>query len=161
MNRMKKTVPSNIEDIIALAPVQEGMLFHYLKEPRSDVYFEQLSLSVPVEIDREHFVKAWDFVIARNDMLRTCFRWEKLEKPVQVVLKEHKVDVRYYDLSMGEPGVDIRRKVEKIKIEDRDEAFDLRDVPFRLALCKTGKDEYELILSNHHILFDGWSTGIL
>ncbi len=158
---MKKTVPSNIEDIIALAPVQEGMLFHYLKEPRSDVYFEQLSLSVPVEIDREHFVKAWDFVIARNDMLRTCFRWEKLEKPVQVVLKEHKVDVRYYDLSMGEPGVDIRRKVEKIKIEDRDEAFDLRDVPFRLALCKTGKDEYELILSNHHILFDGWSTGIL
>ncbi|MFC2155840.1 amino acid adenylation domain-containing protein [Acidobacteriota bacterium] len=161
MNRMEKTIPSNIEDIIALAPVQERMLFHYLKEPRSDVYFEQLNLHVNGEIDREHFVKTWDFVIARNHMLRTCFRWEKLEKPVQVVLKEHKVDMRYYDLSKDEAGIDIHGKVERIKKRDRDEGFDLRDVPLRLTLCKTGKCEYELILSNHHILFDGWSTGIL
>jgi hypothetical protein len=48
---MAKFDKKNIEDILSLTSMQEGMLFHYLKEPKSDHYFEQLSLEISGEID--------------------------------------------------------------------------------------------------------------
>ncbi|PIK32720.1 non-ribosomal peptide synthetase, partial [Bacillus siamensis] len=46
--------------------------------------------------------------------------------------------------------------------EDREKGFDLsRDPLIRLQLIQTGDEEYTLIWSNHHILFDGWGRGII
>ncbi len=50
---MKKITKKNIEDILALTPMQEGILFHYLKRPGSGTYFEQLSLAISGEIELE------------------------------------------------------------------------------------------------------------
>ena len=97
--KMEKLNPKNIENILALTPLQEGMLFHYLQDPQSPLYFEQLSLEISGEIDVPYFEKAWNTVIETNEMLRTVFRWEKLEKPSQIILKEHKCNVIFYDLS--------------------------------------------------------------
>lgn len=71
----------NIEDILSLTPLQEGMLFHYLKDPRSDLYFEQLYLDITGHIDLPSFREAWKKVVNRNGVLRTLFRWEKLKTP--------------------------------------------------------------------------------
>ncbi|UCH93179.1 MAG: amino acid adenylation domain-containing protein [Candidatus Aminicenantes bacterium] len=54
-----------------------------------------------------------------------------------------------------------KKKLEEVKTEDRKEKFDLKDVPFRVMLCKIEKDKYEMMISNHHILYDGWSNGII
>jgi hypothetical protein len=94
----------NIEDIIALSPMQEGLLFHYLKEPQSDLYFEQLSLKISGKMDRLIFEKAWSIVIDTNEMLRTVFLWENVQKPVQVVLKENKFKPIYYDFLNQNPA---------------------------------------------------------
>jgi amino acid adenylation domain-containing protein len=157
---MNKLERRNIEDIFALTPMQEGMLFHYLKERESGVYFEQLSLGLVGDIDIEMFERAWDIVIRGNEMLRTAFRWENVENPIQVVLNEHPLHPVYYDFS-GKDTHDPGKSLEEIKTRDRNEKFDLRRVPFRVTLCRTGKEKYELIVSNHHILYDGWSTGII
>ena len=85
MNHPGKIAGKDIEDIATLTPLQEGMLFHYLKNPENDHYFEQLSLEVSAKIDVEIFEKAWNAVIETNKMLRTSFRWEKLNKPAQNV----------------------------------------------------------------------------
>jgi hypothetical protein len=85
MNHPGKIAGKDIEDIATLTPLQEGMLFHYLKDPENDHYFEQLSLEVSAKIDVEIFEKAWNAVIETNKMLRTSFRWEKLNKPAQNV----------------------------------------------------------------------------
>jgi non-ribosomal peptide synthetase component F len=157
---VKRLDSKKVENILALTPLQEGMLFHYLKDPQSENYFEQLSLEVSGEIDVEIFEQAWNFVVETNEMLRTVFRWEKLEKPVQISLKEHKCSVILYDLSDKEGGRD-KTALEEIKNKDRHEAFDLHRVPFRVILCKLAEKQYEMIISNHHILYDGWSTGII
>ena len=85
MNKSIKIDKKEIEDIIALTPMQEGMLFHHLKNPGADCYFEQLSLNITGEIDTRCFEQAWNFVIRTNRMLRTVFRWEAVDKPVQII----------------------------------------------------------------------------
>ncbi len=150
----------NVRDITALTPMQEGMLFHYLKEPEATHYVEQLSLHITGPADETGVEKAWNLVIENNDMLRTVFRWEKVEKPVQVVLKQHRLKPRFHDLT-GNTKEEIHRQLEVIKTRDRLQAFDLREVPFRVTLCKLDENEWDMIVCNHHILYDGWSTGIL
>ncbi|MCU0289934.1 MAG: condensation domain-containing protein, partial [Acidobacteria bacterium] len=78
---MEKLDPKCIENILTLTPLQEGMLFHYLKDSRNDLHFEQLNLEISGSIDVDLFEKAWNVVIQSNEMLRTVFRWEKVEKP--------------------------------------------------------------------------------
>ncbi|NIM83445.1 MAG: hypothetical protein GTO20_32040 [Candidatus Aminicenantes bacterium] len=152
----------NIQDILGLTPMQEGILSHYLKDPGSNHYFEQLSLKISGEINFERFKKAWNFVIETNEMLRTVFRWKKVEYPLQIVLKKHKLQPRYYDCSDVDGDVnEKKKKLEEIREKDKKAGFDLHDVPFRVTLCRIEKSRYEMIISNHHILYDGWSSGII
>ncbi|MCU0285930.1 MAG: amino acid adenylation domain-containing protein, partial [Acidobacteria bacterium] len=155
-----KLKSKGIENILPLTPLQEGIFFHYLKDPQSNLYFEQLSLEISSAIDVDLFEKAWNVVIQANEMLRTVFRWEKLEKPSQIILKEHPCQIRFHDFS----DIDSEQKqivLAKIKTNDRNEGFDLTQVPFRVTLCKLAEIHYEMIISNHHILYDGWSNGII
>jgi amino acid adenylation domain-containing protein len=151
---------SEIENIAALTPFQEGVLFHYLKDPESNQYFEQLSLNISGDIDITNFRKAWNLVVQFNETLRTIFRWQGLDKPVQVFLKKHELDITIYDFS-GQSPRDQKRLIEDVRIKDRKTKFDLTQVPFRVLLCKIQPDRYEIIISNHHIIYDGWSNGII
>jgi tyrocidine synthetase-3 len=145
----------NIEDIYTLTPMQEGMLSLYLKDPQNDRYFEQLCLNLSGKIDVEIFGRAWNMVVEANESLRSLFRWWKVTKPVQAVVRRHQPEIRYHDLtSTPTDPADIEKR-------DRQESFDLRQVPFRITLCKLRSREYEMIISHHHILFDGWSSGII
>ncbi len=157
---MEKLDKKNTAAVTALTPLQEGMLFHYRQAPRGEIYFEQLSLRIAGNIDVEIFREAWNFVIAANEMLRTVFRWQDVTNPVQVTLKEHRLDFTYNDYSKI-PGENRQALLEQLKRADRKKGFDLTGVPFRVTLCKLGNDIYEMITSSHHILFDGWSNGII
>lgn len=157
---MGKIDKSNVENVMALTPVQEGMLFHYLKTPESQEYFEQLILNIAGYIDFNVFEATWQFVVEENEMLRTLFRWEKLERPIQIVLKNKRPDITFHDAS--NMNGDLKEKmIEDIKRRDRDRMFDLREVPFRVTLCKIKEANYMMTISNHHIILDGWSTGII
>jgi hypothetical protein len=160
VKEIQKTDKENIEDILALTPMQEGMLFNYLKNPGDERYFEQLSLEISGEIDRVLFEQAWNLVVASNEMLRAVFRWENLGKPVQLILKKHRLKPVYYDLS-NRGAVVKRQLIEDITKKDIENKFHLREVPFRVTLCKEEENKYLLIISNHHILYDGWSSSII
>lgn len=50
---------------------------------------------------------------------------------------------------------------EEITAQDREERFDLQEVPFRLTLCEVNEEVSWVLISFHHILLDGWSLGIV
>ncbi|HLP49195.1 MAG TPA: condensation domain-containing protein, partial [Candidatus Kapabacteria bacterium] len=121
---------------------------------------EQLSLGISGAIELTVFEKTWHTITAANEMLRAVFRWEKLEKPSQVILKKHKCKIVFYDLTDKDSGQ--REKISaEIKDKDRHDFFNLQHVPFRVILCKLDETQYEMIVSYHHILYDGWSNGII
>lgn len=153
----KKIDKKNVENILGLTSIQEGMLFHHLMNDDSERYFEQLILKIDGEIKNDDFIKSWKNTVKSHRMLRTLFRWEEVDNAVQVVLKN------------CDPIIDIENYEEKycsedmnhhICNEDRKKTFDLQEIPFRIKLCKFQKEALVLV-SFHHILLDGWSLGIV
>ncbi|HWR62417.1 MAG TPA: condensation domain-containing protein, partial [Clostridia bacterium] len=155
-NRISK---QKVEDLYALTPVQQGMLFHYLKNPGSEEYLEQLSIRLRGAIDMETVKKAWAYVAQCNDALRTVFRWDKLEAPVQIVLRDFEVPIS--TVSIKGNGKEADELLNKIREEDYSRGIDISENPFRITLVELPGDALEMIITNHHILLDGWSTGII
>lgn len=157
---MGKITKDQIEDIISLAPLQEGMLFYYLNNKESNLYFNQLSIELSGNLDLHLFKKSWQYVIDSNEMLRTVFRWEKISKPVQLILRKKEIQFKFHDISSIKDN-EKDNLLNEIKGKDKIAGFDLTNVPFRLILVKYKEDKHFLIISNHHIIYDGWSNGII
>src|SRR4029078_4016905 len=100
-------------------------------------------------------------VVARHASLRASFRHEQLGRPVQVVLARAAVPWRLIDLS-GHDAAAQQRELSNIVETDRLERFDLSAPPLmRFELMKLAADRHRLLISNHHLLMDGWSAPIL
>ncbi|WP_432409136.1 non-ribosomal peptide synthetase [Wukongibacter sp. M2B1] len=160
MGLSKKLDRNNVEDIQTLTPLQEGMLFHYLRSKESRQYLEQMCLNLSGIIDIKNIKETFSFLQRENEILRSVFRWENMERPVQIILKEHPLEFCEYDLT-AIPLNKIEDKLEEIKENDRNENLDIEVQPFRITLCKIAEDSIEMIISFHHILYDGWSNGII
>ena len=142
-----------IETIYKLSPLQEGMLFQALLDPESDVNIVQFAATLRGNIDPARLREAWRRVTARHGMLRTSFHWKEVEKPVQVVHAE--VELPWTEWSGGFPPADFA--AEEIR---RGFALD-RPPLFRLALLRTGEDEYRFLWTIHHLILDGWSLHVV
>jgi len=152
---------NNIEDIYPLTPLQEGLLFHTLYAPESGAYFQHLKFRLHGELDVRRWQQSWERVVARHSILRTAFVWERLEKPLQVVLKRVKIPWQVYDWR----GLDAAEQEERLNAfleSDLRQGLDSSQAPLlRLTLIRLSDSDYEFICSQHHLLVDGWSTPII
>ena len=71
---------SHITDSFPLSPMQLGMLFNYLKEPRTGVDIEQVVVHLPEPIDFPRLQSAWDWLVSRHDILRARFSWDGAQR---------------------------------------------------------------------------------
>ena len=150
-----------IEDIYPLSPMQQGMLFHTLYDPPSSLYFEQTSLTLGGNLQRDAFRQAWQQVIQQHPILRTAFIWEGVAEPVQVVKRAVPlplVEEDWTHLTSEEQGERLSAFLEA----DRQRGFDLAAAPLmRLTLIQTAAQTHEFVWSFHHLLLDGWSGPLL
>ncbi len=150
-----------IEDIYSLSPMQEGMLFHQLAQPDSEAYFEQVSCEFEGEIKLQEFKQAWQEIVNRYPVFRTSFHWDGLDKPVQVVLKTATLPWETLDWS-GLDQTKIAEKFELLLRDDRRKGFNHEQAPLmRCMLVRTTEKSWKFIWSHHHMLMDGWCSGII
>ncbi len=149
----------NIEDIFELSPLQEGMLFHSLYEPRAGLYVQQFNFPLPADIDLSALEQAWQKLIARHPVLRTSFHWEDLSKPLQVIHRNvkftlNRLDWRHLD------AADYKLHLREYLKQDRE--FDLSKPPLmRLSVVQLPDENYQCLWTFHHILLDGWSVQLV
>ncbi|MFP5287041.1 MAG: amino acid adenylation domain-containing protein, partial [Thermoanaerobaculia bacterium] len=142
----------SVEDVYPLSPAQQGMLFHSLYSPGSEIYFEQMACTLAGPLDVAAFTRAWGQVVNRQPVLRTAFAWEGLDSPVQIVRRGVRLPVEVEDWR----GAPEARLAEHLAA-DRARGFDLSRAPLtRLALLRTGEEEHRMVWSFHHALLDGW-----
>ena len=96
IDRIVERVPggiANIQDIYALSPLQEGVLFHHLMAGEGDPYVGSTQIVFSDRMLLDRFLSAAQQVVDRHDILRTCFLWEGLSQPAQVVLRRAQIPV--------------------------------------------------------------------
>ncbi|MBT2713977.1 surfactin non-ribosomal peptide synthetase SrfAB, partial [Pseudomonas sp. ISL-88] len=151
----------SIQKVYALTPMQEGMLYHAMLDPHSSSYFTQLELRIHGIFHLELFEKSVNELIRTYDILRTVFVHQQLQKPRQVVLAERKTSVHYEDISQ----LDETRQteyIERYKSDVQQQGFNLaKDILFKAAVFRLSEEQLYLVWSNHHIVMDGWSMGVL
>ena len=74
----------NLEDVYPLSPMQQGMLFHTLRDHATGVYVEQLRFMMD-GLDAPVFADAWREVMGRHPVLRTAVVGARSAEPLQVV----------------------------------------------------------------------------
>ncbi|MFN6559105.1 MAG: non-ribosomal peptide synthetase [Nostoc sp. ChiSLP01] len=151
----------NIENFYPLSPMQQGILYHSLAVPESGVYFEQFSWTLQGKLNLTAFHRAWQYIVERHSILRTCFVWEGLKEPVQVVHRQVILpwqEDHWQHLSPEEQ----QQKLEVFLHNDRSGGFELTSPPLmRLTLIQLSDTCYNFTWSHHHLLLDGWSVAII
>ncbi|WP_040791513.1 non-ribosomal peptide synthetase [Nocardia paucivorans] len=149
-------------DVWPLSPLQYGLLFHALYDPdTADGYTVQSLLTLAGSVDPDRLRAAVQAVVDRHDNLRVAFV-ETEDGPRQLVLDAAEVTWRYMDLTeITDPG-ERRRELDRITAVDARTRFELTRPPLlRCTLVRTEPDTYTFVLTNHHIVLDGWSSPLL
>ncbi|MEO3827715.1 amino acid adenylation domain-containing protein [Actinomadura sp. B10D3] len=149
-------------DLLPLAPMQEGLLSHALITEREvDVYTAQLRFDLDGPLDAAALRRAAGAVLARHANLRAAFRYDGLPRPVQVLCGEMAPPWTDVDLTaLGEAAA--ADEALRLAGEERARRFDMARPPLlRFLLLKLAPGRHRLVLTIHHILWDGWSTPVL
>ena len=152
-------VNKQIENVYALTPLQEGMLYHYLLDKETTAYVVQMIIRFDFPLDDVLAKKAFELLTERYDALRTLIFHEKASTPQQVVLKKREVDYRIVNFENCALGGE--EYLECIS-DDVKRGFDLQKDPLiRMTHIITSDNEERLVWTMHHIIVDGWSINIL
>ncbi|MGW1863870.1 condensation domain-containing protein, partial [Streptomyces collinus] len=147
----------DVEDILPLTPLQEGMLFHRLVGGDDDVYVDQAALLLDGVADPHAFAAAWQRVTERTPALRTCVVWEDVPLPLQVVRRDVRVPVTHLDWrDLDEP--ERADRLAGLRADDLARGIDLAAAPLmRLTLVRLPGARVHLLWTSHHLILDGWS----
>ncbi|WP_059005843.1 non-ribosomal peptide synthetase [Streptomyces specialis] len=153
-------------DILPLSPLQRGLWFHAWYEFESgaadgDVYVIQQVLELDGDIAEERFRSAAHALLRRHPHLAAGFFHDGLDAPVQVIPADIKVPWQSFDLS-GLAGRAREDRLAEILDADWRRRFEPTRPPLlRFTWIRLAAREVRLVVTNHHILLDGWSVPLL
>src|SRR5688572_16447873 len=149
------------DNVFDLTPTQEAMLLYSIYAPKSAAYFEQFCYAYRGALDVDAFQAAWQQVVNRHSILRTSFRWSEESGPRQVV--HDRVDLPFvFDDWRDLAGLQQEEKLTQFLEADCTRGFDVSVAPLiRVAVLQTRSDAFYIVISNHHLVLDGWSLGVV
>jgi NRPS condensation-like uncharacterized protein len=106
------------------------------------------------------FEQALKHLVKRHESLRTVFIPENGESKQKILTPEESASCLEV-IDLGNQPDNESKALEIVKQESRS-IFDLTRGPLlRLRLLRTGEEKYFFSYNIHHIISDGWSTGVL
>jgi amino acid adenylation domain-containing protein len=139
---------------------QQRLWFLDQLDPGNSTYNSFEALRLHGELDYEALQRCFTEIIRRHEVLRTTFV-EIDGKPMQRINDFEKLPLRLVDVShMEEPLRE--QEAQRLISKETQTPFDLQHEPLmRPFLVRLEPEEHLLLISVHHIAFDGWSRGIL
>ena len=142
-------------------PQQRLWFLDQLDHAAGAAYHISAGVRLQGDLDRNALQAALDRIVARHESLRTCFVGID-GQPIQVVVPENAgFNLQQHDLR----GMTEREQAAGVNRIGADEAtlpFDLSIGPLiRGRLLQLADDDCILLITQHHIISDGWSTGLL
>ncbi|BCJ33863.1 hypothetical protein Athai_13660 [Actinocatenispora thailandica] len=134
----------------------------YLSQLESDLgqFNVVMALDLHGVLDVSALERALAGLASRHDVLRSAIRvvdgvaMQQATPPARVSLR--RIDAR------GRSGTGATAAVDRVTVEEKHRPFDLgRGALLRACLVTLPDDGYTLVLTVHHVAFDGWSAAVL
>uniref|UniRef100_UPI000ADFB8FA non-ribosomal peptide synthetase n=1 Tax=Rhodococcus marinonascens TaxID=38311 RepID=UPI000ADFB8FA len=160
IDRIESRFPA-LAEIWSLSPLQSGLLFHALLADQSiDSYTVQMTLELSGAV-ASRLRTAGQALLDRHANLRASFVYDEDGTPVQAIHRYVELPWTETDLSELDE-VSCEAEIARLVDADRVRGFDMAEPPLlRFMLVHVGDDRQKLIVTNHHILLDGWSMPLL
>ena len=155
-------VTSDIEDVMALSPLQEGLYsLTILSElgdsrdgqPADDPYVIGMAADIFGSLDVSLLRDCASKMLIRHPNLRASFFSRGIPRPVQIV--PSRVELPWRDATA------VVEDIEALETEERRRPFDLERRPaIRFLLIELPDARWRLVITAHHIVIDGWSLPV-
>jgi amino acid adenylation domain-containing protein len=156
-----EAMPASSSEHVYVFPVtsaQQRLLFLNQLDPQNTSYNVPWSIRITGDLNAEALERSLNEIVRRHEILRTTY--DVVEgHSVQIVSPHQHVPLMKRDLREAD---DPEREAFATAQEEAQSPLDLKNGPLlRTRLLQTGGAEYVLLISTHHIAFDGWSRRIL
>ncbi|WP_237577870.1 condensation domain-containing protein, partial [Mycetohabitans sp. B6] len=156
---LPEITPVSREGHLPLSFAQQRLWFLTQLDGVSETYHMPLALHVRGPLDRAAWQQALDVLWARHEALRSTFVSVEGQPQVRLLPADRGVPLRWHDLR-GAP--DAQAQLARLRHEAAHAPFDLACGPLmRACVVQLADDNYQCVLTQHHIVSDGWSLGVL
>ncbi|MDH3024096.1 amino acid adenylation domain-containing protein [Gordonia alkanivorans] len=149
----------------SLSPLQRGLYFQsqFAGDDQLDVYVTQAVLHLEGDVDLDRLRNSVVALLDHHPTLKSGFVHVPGGAVVAVVPPT--VPLRWRVVDIADDGgrlrevedADVRVAVEAVAAQERTDPFDLSDPPLLRAVIARHARGSSVVITNHHILFDGWS----
>jgi len=143
-----------------LSFAQERLWFLCKLDPNNTSYYIPRALRITGPFDVAVLERTFTEIVRRHEILRTTFPLVD-GRPIQLIHPPQPFVASRIDLrELPEDEKDAR--VEQIILAQGQRPFDLeQDLMLRVVVLRLAELEYVLILTEHHLVHDGWTQGVL
>ncbi|MCA1565783.1 MAG: amino acid adenylation domain-containing protein [Acidobacteria bacterium] len=154
----RRRLPDGLEDAYPLTMLQAGMLFHSNLDPGAAVYHNVGSYHLRAPLSVEKMRRAVELLVSRHPVLRTSFDLVTFSEPMQLVHGGVPVPLEVEDLralSAAQQEQAIKDWIES----EKHKQFDWTSPPLlRFHVHRRSDDTFQLSMTEHHAILDGWSV---
>ncbi|MBM7689801.1 hypothetical protein BCR24_12790 [Enterococcus ureilyticus] len=147
-----------MQRIIPLTSMQEGLLYHKLLDETSTSYVIQCSYDVNGQMNDSILIESLKVLAEKHPALKTNIMYKDIKNPRQVIFANRLLESARLDFSKDRNADE---RFIQFKIADVERGFDLeQEALFRVTLVDLPKGQ-RLIFTFHHIIMDGWCLSIV
>jgi aryl carrier-like protein len=154
-------IPDGVEEVYPAARLQLGMLYHGETRRASGAYHDLIGFRVGAPLDVDRLRAGLDEAARRHDVLRTSFDVHGFDEPVQLLWRSATIPLHVVELRATDPA-EQDAEIERFMAEEKRRPFDLARPPLvRFFAHSRDERSFQLTLSTHHAVLDGWSVATL
>jgi hypothetical protein len=146
---------------LPLSFAQQRLWFLQNLEPESAAYNLPAAVRLLGDLDVERLAAVLGEIVRRHETLRTTFRTDGADGPVQVIASPRPFPLGCVDLAEL-PAAEREREARALARAEAGRSFDLaREAVLRVVVLRLAPGEHVALFTLHHVAGDGWSVGVL
>lgn len=152
-NLLKKQIHAEeMEKICPLTPLQQGMFYHWIADPKKTSYLLQDEIILTSPWNPIYMQKSMELLVKKYEVCRAAFYYKGLKQPYQIILYKRVLKLEIAEYENWQYYLESERK----------RGFDLTNDPLiRILAFPISENKTKLLITQHHIIMDGWSFSIL
>ncbi|MCF7697205.1 amino acid adenylation domain-containing protein, partial [Mycetohabitans sp. B2] len=156
---LPEITPLSREGRLPLSFAQQRLWFLAQLDGVSYTYHIPIALRLRGPLDQTAWQQALNALFARHEALRSTFVSVDGQPQVQLLAPDVGLPLLWHDWR-GVPDAETR--LARLSADEAQTRFDLAHGPLiRAQMVQLADDEHRFLLTQHHIVSDGWSFGVL